>query len=180
MNLPGLTLSETEVSQEFDLNQILGMDISGDEGLQEAVGQAIIDRIVDRTGSGRGVDGKALAKYSESYKQSLEFKAYGKTSKVNMELTGDMLGTLTITANKKGKIKVGWSDSENNAKAYGHITGMKGHPWLDGVTPARNFFGLTKAEINSLREEFRPNNRKSQKKNDDAIIAKLNKLMGAA
>lgn len=177
MKLPGLTLSENEVSQEFDLNQVLGMDVSSDEGLQEAIGQAIIDKIVGRTESGKGVDGKPLAKYSESYKNSLEFKAFGKTSKVDMELTGDMMGMLTITANKKGKIKIGWEDSTNNAKAYGHITGMRGHKYLDGVMPVRNFFGLTSAEIQSLRDDFRPSNKKESRKNDDAIMAKINKLL---
>lgn len=177
MKLPGLNLSQDEVSQEFDLNKILGMDISKDEGLQDAVGQAIIDRIVSRTESGKSVNGAALAKYSKDYKESLEFKAFGKTNKVNMTLTGDMLASLTIVANKKGKIKIGWQDPENNAKAYGHLTGMEGHPWLEGVTPKREFFGLTQAEINSIRDEFRPSNSDAASANDAAIMDKIWKLL---
>lgn len=178
MKLKGLTLKQDEVSQEFDLNQILGIDVSDDDGLTEAVGQFIIDKIVERTKSGRAVDGSKFAKYSESYKDSLEFKAFGKSSKVDMELSGEMLSTLTIISSKNGKIKVGWSDSENNAKAYGNITGMEGHPTLEGVTPARNFFGMTAAEIAEMQKEFRPNFSSKAKKNDEAIMEKIWKLVG--
>ncbi|MBO9665926.1 MAG: hypothetical protein J7501_03865, partial [Bdellovibrio sp.] len=88
MAIKGLKLTQAEVSQEFDLNEILGVNVKDDEGLAEAAGQFIIDRIVDRTRDGRDVNGKAFAKYSESYKNSFIFHAWGKSNDVNLELSG--------------------------------------------------------------------------------------------
>lgn len=179
MTVKGLKLSQAEVSQEFDLNEILGVDVKDDEGLAEAVGQYLIDRIVDRTSSGKDVNGKSMPKYSKTYKESLEYKAWGKTGKVNMELSGEMLTSLDILSIKNGKIKIGWNDGENSVKAYGNITGMEGHPYLDGIAPKREFFGVTAAEIKSIAKEFKPTTRAADEDNDQEIIKRLAKLMGA-
>lgn len=178
MKLPGLKLSKDEVSQEFDLNKVLGMDVSKDQGLQEAIGQAIIDRIVERTERGKSVSGAALPKYSKAYKESLEFAAFGKTNKVNMTLTGEMLSSLTVLSASNGRLKIGFDGEENNAKAFGHISGMEGHPTLEGKVPEREFFGLTKAEIESIRKEFRPQLSDEAEANDNVIIGKIKKLIG--
>lgn len=178
MKIKGLKLSQDEVSQEFDLNELLGMDVSDDDGLVEAVGQFLIDRIVERTQEGKSSDGSKFAKYSASYKDSLEFKAFEKSSNVNMTLSGDMLSSLTIISSKNGKIKIGWDDPENNAKAYGHMTGMEGHPVLEGITPKRQFFGVTADEIAVMKKEFRPDFSEKAKENDSILVGKIAKLAG--
>lgn len=179
MSIKGLILKQNEVAQEFDLNQILGQDVSGDDSLQEAVGQYIIDKIVERAQGGRAATGSALKGYSESYKNSLAFHAYGKTESVDMTLTGDMLNSLAITRRNGGKVKIGWADATNNAKAYGHMTGMKGHPTLEGKTPVRQFFGLNDKDIADLRREFRRSSRRVDEANDEAVLKRLIKLVGA-
>ena len=177
--ISGRSLSKDSVYQEFDLKEILGMDVSGDDALIAAIGQAIIDQIVDRTKSGKDVNGSSFAPYSESYKKSLDFKAFGKTNAVDMTLTDEMLSMLTILSVKGSVLRVGWNDAESSAKAYGHITGMKGHPRLDGVTPKRDFFGLNETEVANLRTEFRPNFNAEAELNDVSIMEKIERLLGA-
>lgn len=146
--LNGLKLSEDEVSQTIDLKELFGVSVIGSEGLKQAIGGAIIDKIVNRTESGVGVDGKKLkAPYSKDYSESLDFKAFGKSkNKVNMTLTGQMLGSLDIVESKGNSIKIGWDDSEENAKAYNHNTG--------DTVPKRPFFGVTEKELREIKSEF--------------------------
>lgn len=150
--IPNLKLTQSEVSQTLNLKDILGY--SPDEDVKQAFGQVMIDKIISRTQDGSDVNGREFAKYSESYKNSSIFKAYGKTSDVNLELTGGMLSGLDIIKSTRNTITVGIND-ETAARAYGNITGMKGHPTLDGVTPKRNFFGLTAADIKEIRKAFK-------------------------
>ncbi len=60
------------------------------------------------------------------YQQSLEFAVYGKTANnVNLKLTGEMLASMRLGKSGQTKIKVIMADDENNAKAHGHINGIK-------------------------------------------------------
>ena len=144
----GLKLSQSEVSQTIDLNELFGVNFSGNSGLAQAIGQAIIDKMLERTASGVGVDGKKLkSPYSPEYSNSLEFKAFGKSkNKVNMELTGQMLGTIDIVDASRGRIKIGWSDSEENAKAYNHNVG--------DTVPKRPFFGVSESDLKDIKEQY--------------------------
>lgn len=146
--IKGLKLTESEVSQTINLNELFETNFSGNSGLAQAVGQAIVDKILSRTASGFGVDGKKLkSPYSKDYSESLEFKAFGKSkNNVNMELTGQMLGTIDVLENNRGKIKIGWGDDVENAKAYNHNIG--------DTVPRRPFFGITESELKEIKEEF--------------------------
>ncbi|MBO9665925.1 MAG: hypothetical protein J7501_03860, partial [Bdellovibrio sp.] len=90
------------------------------------------------------------------------------------------LDTLTIIKNKDGKVKIGWTDELNNAKAFGHISGMEGHPWLDGVAPKRPFFGITESDLKVIREEFRPTTSKKDTDNDRRVMDQIWKLLEEA
>lgn len=48
----------------------------------------------------------------------------------NMELHGDMLDALDFKITSEGRIKIGWFDKEQAAKAYGHDSGFEGHPTI--------------------------------------------------
>lgn len=150
-----LKLSQDKVSQVFDLKKIFGFDVSKNGPLKEAFAQALMDRILDRTKSGVDYDGQKFAAYSQRYKDSLMFKAFRKTSKVDMELTGEMLLSMEILSMRGNELEIGFT-GEQAAKAYGHMTGMEGHPTLDGVTPPRKFFGITDAELAGVAQEFKP------------------------
>lgn len=145
--LNGLKLSQGEVSQTIDLKDVFGVPIVANDQLAEAIGQAMIDKIVKRTESGIDVDGKAFKKYSKEYKDSLAFKAFGKDGSVNLRLTGQMLDTLDVKDIKASKIKIGWDDSIENAKAFNHNTG--------DTLPKRQFFGITDKELAEIKDEFK-------------------------
>lgn len=137
--------------------------------VKQAIGEAFIQNIVDRTESGVDVNGKEFKSYSDKYTESLAFKAFGKSSsEVNLTQTGAMLGLIDIVEDKGNKIKIGWSDDTENAKAYNHNTG--------DTVKKRQFFGITQADINKIKSEFKPDLKKSS--NDDVILKKLAKIAG--
>lgn len=171
-----LKLTESEVSQEIDLKQVLG-GASEIEPVSEAFSQAVLDHIKERTESGRDVNGNIFAPYSKAYKESLAFKVYGK-SKTNMTLTGDMLGTMFTDA-ANGKLTIKLDGSENNVKAFAHITGFQGHPTLQGKVKPRRFFGVNDIELTKIAENFKPKLSATVISNDMIILNKLKKLFGS-
>ena len=148
MSIPGLTVSSGAVYQKVDLSEVFGVDFSGNEPLKIVICQTIIDYMRERTSKGKDYNGQAFAPYSESYKESDEYEAYGKSSRVNMKLTGDMLASLDFQLEGNTATFL-FDDPEEEAKAFGHMTGMEGHKFLEGKTPAREFFGITRSEIES-------------------------------
>jgi hypothetical protein len=147
--IQGLKLSEKEVSQTIDLNKLFETNLAGNSGLVQAIGQEIIDKIIKRTEDGLDNRNRPLAKYDKNseYVKSDEFKAFGKSvNKPNMTLTGQMLGTLDIIEARGGKIKIGWDDETENAKAYNHMVG-------DTVTK-RPFFGILESDLKEIKEEY--------------------------
>lgn len=148
-----------EVTQEFDLEEIFGVDLSNYREVAEVFGQSVIDLIRERTAKTKDIDGDSLpSPYSDSYSESLIFEAYDKSkNKVNMKLTGDMLDDLDIMEIDGNKIVIGFDSPISNAKAYGHITGFEGHPVLDGKVKPREFFGIkTNDDLNKIKKQVRP------------------------
>ena len=144
--LPGLHLSESEVYQEIDASELLGVDLSKDPLLAQSIGQAVVDYMRERTLSGKDAFGESFATYSKSYKQSQDYQFAGKSSKVNMKLRGFMLTSMDFEESS-GVYRFGFDDPEENAKAYGHMTGMEGHKHLQGKTPVRFFFGISEDDF---------------------------------
>jgi hypothetical protein len=146
------------IEQEIDLSEFFpGVDFSGERALKEAIGQAIIDRIASRTEAGdsmsfgpggQGRPGTLKSPYSKGYQKSLQFKAAGKkATKVNMELTGDMVASMDLEIGSDGKFKVVLPEDQV-PKAYNHITG--------DTVPKRPWFGISKGELNDILDGFRP------------------------
>lgn len=135
---------------EIDLNKMFGQRVPNTESFKNRVGQAIIDRIIERTLDKKDKDGKQFRHYSKAYADSLEFKAAGKSkSNPNLRLTGDMLGLMDIVELGNRKITIGWTDATEAAKAHGHITG---NPKGPGVK--RDFFGLPDNDIKEIASQF--------------------------
>lgn len=158
--------SEDAVYQDIELGKLLGFDLSDASELKQYIGQLIIERIRARTQDGLGYNGKPLkSPYSSTYAKSPEFKAFGKSkSKVNMTLSGDMLGLIDIIEDKGNKIRIGWDDSEQNAKAFNHNTG--------DTVPKRPFFGINNKELYEIIREVRPEIKKAIKiKEEDGTSA---------
>lgn len=150
-----LNLSENEVSQSFDFVEEFGFSPSENQGLALTIAQDMIDIIQKRTAKSDNIYNNDFKKYDEDYIESEDFKAFGKTKKVNMKLTGDMLASIDVLEISDSTVKIGINDAEEAAKAYGHMTGMKGHPYLDGKTPKRQFFGINSGEIEKLRNKYK-------------------------
>ena len=143
------TLSKNSPKITINLNEMFGDEFPDSEALKLAVGQAIVDRIRERTRDGISKDGRTFKKYSKSYIDSLPFKSFGKSAgDTNLTLSGDMLGLMDVVDTEGGRITIGWEDDTQAAKAHGHITGAKGN------LPVRDFFGLPQTEIEDIKEQL--------------------------
>jgi len=140
-------ISQSNMELEVSLEEMFGQEVT-DQSLREEIGQAIIDKIVERTQSGKRLGGGSLKGYSKAYKESLAFKVTGKNESgpANLTLTGDMLGTLDIKDDTETKLKIGWQSDTENAKAFNHHTG--------DTLPKRPFFGLQQNELQEIESEF--------------------------
>lgn len=126
------------------------VDLTGlglDENQRAEVADLVIERIVERTQQGKDKDGKRFAGYSKAYKDSLDFKVAGKTSKVDLQLSGDMLAAIEALDVTRRSITIGFEPgSDENAKADGNIRGTYGQSKpIPGK--ARDFLGITNREL---------------------------------
>lgn len=112
-------------------------------------GLRAIDVITERTLSGKDRFGDRFAPYSKAYKNSDVFEIYGKGSRVDLKLTGEMLASME-TKSAFPILTVQFVDDLNAAKAHGHITGMSGRK--GGVV--RDFFGLDTDEENKIMKDL--------------------------
>lgn len=176
-----LKLKKNSVEFTVDLKELFGIDFKGNRALRELVGQKIIDEMRKRTDEGKAVGGKRdlKAPYSKMYADSDEFKAFGKSkNKVNMQLTGDMMGLMDIKKQDGNTITIGWDESEENHKAYNHNTG--------DTVPKRPFFGMTNEELNQVKRELKPEIKEAlgikqgegRKAFESFILSQLDKLTG--
>ena len=146
MALPSnIKVTKAEVSQTIDLQEIAGVDLSGDPALMGAIGQALVDKIVERTKSGKDINNKALKAYKKSYKESDQFEAFAKDNKVDMELSGNMLSDIDLET-PNGSVKIFMGTPLNTLKAFNHITG-------DTVTQ-REWFGLRDSDVEDVLASF--------------------------
>jgi hypothetical protein len=160
----------------LNLKEIFGVDVSDNEALKLAMAEALLTKMLDKTAEGKSRTGKGFRKYSKAYMKSDEFKAAGKTAKVNMKLSGDMLGLIDVTSETKNTVTLGWSEGDEGAKAHGHITG-------GGRLPVRDFFGLNNKDIAEVKKEFSSeisdikNSRTTERQR--AILALIDKIEGS-
>jgi hypothetical protein len=116
---------------------------------------SIIERIVERTQSGVNKKDEDMGGYSPRYRESLVFKIYkGFRRNVDLTLTSNMLSSLKALQLDK-TIIIELEGQENKVKAYAHITGFRGHPYLSGKVKKRDFLGLPESEqIDLLRQSL--------------------------
>jgi hypothetical protein len=116
------------------------------------IADLVIEYMVDRTLKGKDVDGKRFPKYSKAYTESLDFKNAGKSrSKVNLQLSGDMLAAIDLIENLDGKIIVGIDSASDEAgRAEGNILGSYGGE--PDPSRARKFLGIDKTRLKKIIE----------------------------
>ena len=143
----GLIVTEDLVAQEFNLEELLKVDLENDPLLAAEIGQDIAQYIRNRAADNKGIGGKALrSPYSKEYSDTLEFKVAGKSrTNVNMRLTGDMLESIE-TLDFDGSVLTIGIEGEQAPKAHGHMTGKNGQ----APKMKREFFGITKQEFNEI------------------------------
>lgn len=119
-----------------------------------AIAKEVIDHIIERTrDKGLDKDGKKLAPYSSEYKKSLNFKIAGKGNRVDLTLTGEMLDSLKLLNDSKGKITIGYDkDDEINGKVEGNRLGTYGNN--KPVTKPRDFLGITKKDLKEIEKQY--------------------------
>lgn len=168
------TISKTKISQTIDLQEEFGVDFTGKKALKEKIGQLLIDKMLERTAKGVGLNGKALKRpYSKSYKSSGNYEKYGKTGTVNMELKGNMLEDTDVRNITANTLDIAITNSTEKKKAFNHITG--------DTLPRRDFFGVTKKEIKSVKADIAGELKEAKKESkaslSDAALA-LSALQG--
>lgn len=137
-------LSQSEIYQEINLGDLLGRTPTRDEA--RAFAQEAIERIIERSQSGQDINGKQFKEYTKDY---AEEKGVSRGD-VDMTLFGDML--LSIDSRISGdRVRIEIPSSET-PKAYGHISGFKGHPTIPQGKYKRDFFGLTRDEAEQIAE----------------------------
>lgn len=113
----------------------------------QTVAEEILNFIVERTKKGYGSDGDKFPGYSKAYMGSDAFKLGGKSSKVDLTLSGEMLDSLEVLQAKRGKIVIGFAkDSDMNGRADGNCRGSYGTS-KDDPSKARNFMELSGKEL---------------------------------
>jgi hypothetical protein len=121
-----------------------------DDGLKQAIGQAILDQIKENAQSAKFLAGSTTKGYSKAYAESDNGIVYGKRAgaKATLTASGDMLNSIEVdVGDNPNKLVLEFSDEEESAKAHGHVTG-------GGYLPKRDFFGLDQADINKIRRQF--------------------------
>jgi len=116
----------------------------------QTVAEEILNFIVERSKKGLGSDGDKFPGYSKSYMESDAFKLGGKSKKVDLTLSGEMLDSLEILQAKRGKIVIGFAKSSDmNGRAEGNILGTYGTSKPD-PSRARNFMELSGKELSKI------------------------------
>jgi len=122
---------------------------------REAIALEIIDEIITRTENGKDKNGESFAPYSPAY-----IKEKGQ-SNVDLTFSGDMLASMELIANNKGKIRIGYSkDYDGLGKLEGNMLGTYGNK--KPVTKPRDFLGIPKSDLNSILSNFPIDNKEER------------------
>lgn len=125
---------------------------------RKAIAIDIINYLQKRTKKGLGPDGKPwegpAGEYSDSYRQSLDFKQKRNKGKVTLELSGDMLTSIALIESNRGKLKYGVpSGDAEEGRAEGNILGTYGQAEpIEGK--ARDFLSLSSEEIKRILKNY--------------------------
>lgn len=143
-------ISKTEVWKELKLDLPDFLDEGEREELNAEIGDYLVTAMLDMI-----ADGHSPVAGAGNFKNLTEKYAdreKGGDQTPNMEMEGDLLNSLTFEADAYS-VKVGFWDESEAIKAYGHITGFKGHPWLEGKVTPRKLLPNAKEKFNSEIQE---------------------------
>jgi hypothetical protein len=131
-------ISEDEISQTFNLKTYLGKTPTAEQ--KELFYELAVEKMVDRTVGGDDVNNKKFLPYEPDYA-----KAKGvPVDSVDLVLSGDMLQSFDEESQSKDHVKIEMA-SDQTGKAYGHLSGFKGHPNIK-KKKKRDFFGFKRKD----------------------------------
>lgn len=111
---------------------------------REMIGNLIIEQIKKRTSQGKDVNGIGFKKYEPEYADEKG------SSKVNLDLTGDMLSELEVISDKVGEVRIGIpKDSEVAGQAEGNFIGSYGSK-KPNPKKARPILGVSQKELDII------------------------------
>ena len=162
--------------------QVLELDVDESYSKEErlAIGEEIVDEIVDRTLKQKDANGERFTALdsgkSKGYKK-FKRRAIG-SAKADLRFTGEMLGALKVIKSKstKGKVVVGYkANTTQNSKAKGHITGDVGQK--------RDFLGDKESKNNKrilerVTDQFPVENREERRKRLLELLELRRRLSG--
>lgn len=126
-------LSKNQVSKLLRLNLPPWLDDDEREEVLSEASEYLLTEVLDYVAQGISpVTGKPFNDLTKAYAEAQK----GGDTTANLDLNGDMMRALESNVNADG-INIGIFDEDQAIKAYGHITGFKGHPWLDGKVKPR-------------------------------------------
>ena len=141
---------------------------------REAIAFDVLDHILSRTERGIDKNGSKFPSYSKAYKDSLDFKIAGKSNKVDLKLSGDMLADMKLLDEEKGAIVIGYeNDTESNAKAEGNIKGTYGQKKSTGKR--RDFLGIEEKELAKILAKYPLSDEEKRKERVSNIASLLDK-----
>lgn len=144
------------------------------------IAREVIEFIKERTAKGVDKNNKKFKGYSKPYKNSLEFKVAGKTSKVDLRLSGEMLAELELLTDRAGSITIGYdaTDKKLNEKVEGNIKGTYGQKKSTGK--ARDFLGIKEKDLNNILKKYKPESEKIKDRFQDLLksAAAAEKILG--
>ena len=129
-----ITMKETSFTYEVPIPD--GIKAGKKKEFMEKVGRYLVDSMLDMIADGNSpVEG--IGEFKELNPEYAEEEKGGNRT-ANMDEHGDMLQALTykIVGNT---LKIGIFDERQAIKSYAHNTGFKGHPYLEGKAPKRQF-----------------------------------------
>lgn len=116
------------------------------------LGDEIVKFIQQRTEKGISATGKKFQGYSATYVKSLDFKNAGKSkSHVNLRLSGDMMGMLSVLNHGVGYISLGYEagSEENDKAAWQQMNTKPGFP-------VREFLGIEDKDLQAILDKNPP------------------------
>jgi len=113
------------------------------ESVKREFGERAIDAILERTLQGKDKRDNSFVAYSKAYKESREFAIFGKSSRVNLRLSGQMHASVHVNGTDRTGVTIAITDVEQERKARRHINGS-------GPLPVRDFWGLSKEDQSDI------------------------------
>jgi hypothetical protein len=139
---------------------------------RKAIAIEVLDFIRQRTKKkSEDKDGNKFQGYSSEYKKSLDFKNAGKSSKVNLTLSGEMLAEMDLISHKNGSLLLGFDrfDQDLNGKVEGNRLGTYGNK--KKVTKGRDFLGIQNKDLKKVLKKFPTTGNNVAKKAEEILKA---------